>query len=64
VSANHSPRDFELEGDTIRVRLCKSIARSHAKDGFGLLRCELPGERRLSDFDVAKAMQDQDDDRT
>jgi len=59
-----SKLDFELEGDTIRVRLRRSIAPSRAEEGFGLLRCELPGERRLLDFDVAKAMRDQDDDRT
>ena len=58
-----SKLDFELEGGTIRIRLCKSIPPSRAEDGFGLLRCDLPGERRLEDFDVAAAMRDQDDDR-
>jgi antitoxin PrlF len=58
-----SKLDFELEGDSIRVRLCKSIPPSRAEDGNGLLRCDLPGERRLADFDVAGAMRDQDDDR-
>jgi AbrB family looped-hinge helix DNA binding protein len=59
--------DFELEGDSIRVRLLKSIPRSQAEDGYGMLRCELPGERRLADFDVAAAMreavEDSGDDR-
>ncbi|MFY9974683.1 MAG: AbrB/MazE/SpoVT family DNA-binding domain-containing protein [Chromatiaceae bacterium] len=55
--------DFELEGDSIRVRLCKSIPPSRAEDGYGLLRCNLPGERRLADFDVAEAMRSRDDDR-
>jgi AbrB family looped-hinge helix DNA binding protein len=58
-----SKLDFELEGDSIRVRLCKSIPRSRAEDGYGLLRCDLPGERRLADFDVAEAMRNQGDDR-
>ncbi len=58
-----SKLDFELEGDSIRVRLCKSIPPSRTEDGYGLLRCERPGERRLADFDVAEAMRNQDDDR-
>ena len=58
-----SKLDFELEGDSIRVRLCRSIPPSRAEDGYGLLRCNLPGERRLADFDVAAAMRDRDDDR-
>lgn len=58
-----SKLDFELEGDGIRVRLCKSIPRTRAEDGFGLLRCDRPGVRRLNDFDVAAAMREEDDDR-
>jgi antitoxin PrlF len=58
-----SKLDFELEGDSIRVRLRKSIPASRAEDGYGLLRCDLPGERSLADFDVAAAMRDADDDR-
>ena len=58
-----SKLDFELEGDSIRVRLRKSIPPSRAEDGYGLLRCALPGERRLADFDVADAMRKGDDDR-
>ncbi len=58
-----SKLDFELEGDSIRVRLCRSIPPSRAEDGHGLLRCELPGERRLADFDVAEAVRIQDEDR-
>jgi AbrB family looped-hinge helix DNA binding protein len=57
-----SKLDFEIEGDSIRARLCKSIPPSRADDGFGMLRCDLPGERRLADFDVAAAMRDRDDD--
>ncbi len=58
-----SKLDFELEGDSIRVRLLKSIPPSQTDGGYGLLRCGLPGERRLADFDVADAMRAQDDDR-
>jgi len=58
-----SKLDFELEGDSIRVRVRKSIPPSRADDGYGLLRCELPGERRLADFDVADAMRERNDDR-
>ncbi len=32
------------------------------EDGYGLLRCDLPGERRLADFDVADAMRHEHDD--
>ena len=55
--------DFELEGDSIRVRPQRSIKRSRPEDGFGMLTCNQPGERRLADFDVAAAMRDSDDDR-
>ena len=58
-----SKLNFELEGDSIRVRLRKSIPPSRVEDGFGLLRCALPGERRLADFDVADAMCKDDNDR-
>lgn len=57
-----SKLDFELEGGSIRVRPLKSIPPSRAEDGYGLLRCDLPGERRLADFDVADAMRTQEDD--
>ena len=57
-----SKLDFELDGDSIRIRVCKSIPPSRAEDGYGLLRCDLPGRRRLADFDVAEAMRNQDDD--
>ncbi len=55
-----SKLDFELEGDSIRIRLCKAIRPSRVEDGYGLLRCEWPGERRLADFDIAEAMRNQD----
>jgi AbrB family looped-hinge helix DNA binding protein len=58
-----SKLDFEMEGDSIRVRPLKSIQPSRAEDGFGMLRCDLAGERRLADFDVAEAMRAADNDR-
>jgi antitoxin PrlF len=57
-----SKLDFELEGDSIRVKLPKSIPPSQPEDGYGLLPCELPGQRSLTDFDVAAAMRDAGDD--
>jgi AbrB family looped-hinge helix DNA binding protein len=48
--------DFELEGDSIRVRPVRAIRRTRPEDGYGLLKCDQPGERRLAEFDVATAM--------
>jgi antitoxin PrlF len=53
---------FELEGDTIRVRALRAVTRTRPADGFGMLTCDRPGERRLTDFDVATAMRVTDDD--
>ena len=58
-----SKLDFELEGDSIRVRILRTIKQTRPEDGFGLLRCDRPGVRNLSDFDVATAMRDEHDDR-
>ena len=58
-----SKLDFELEGDSIRVRPLKSIPPSRPEDGYGMLRCNLPGERSLARFDVAEAMRAEADDR-
>jgi antitoxin PrlF len=55
--------DFELEGDSIRVRPLRAVKRTRPDEGFGMFRCEQPGERRLGDFDVATAMRGIDDDR-
>jgi AbrB family looped-hinge helix DNA binding protein len=55
--------DFELEGDNIRVKPLRRIKPTHPEDGYGLLRCDQPGERRLADFDVAAAMRWERDDR-
>jgi AbrB family looped-hinge helix DNA binding protein len=58
-----SKLDFELEGDSIRVRILRTIKQTRPEDGFGLLRCDRPGVRNLSNFDVATAMRDEHDDR-
>jgi antitoxin PrlF len=54
--------DLELEGDTIRVRALRAIKRTRPEDGYGMLKCDQPGERRLADFDVAAAMREVEDD--
>ncbi len=48
--------DFDLEGDSIRVRPLRPIKRALPEDGYGMLTCHQPGERHLADFDVATAM--------
>jgi AbrB family looped-hinge helix DNA binding protein len=50
--------DFRLEGNVIRAEVRRQITPSSAEDGFGLLVCRRPGERRLSDFDVCTAMRE------
>ncbi len=58
-----SKLDFELEGDSIRVKPLRTIKPTRPEDGYGLLRCDQPGERRLSEFDVAAAMRGDSHDR-
>lgn len=55
--------DFTLEGQAIRAEVRRSVAPSRIEDGFGMLVCRQPGERRLSDFDVAAAMRETHNDR-
>ena len=55
--------DFELVGDSIRVRPQRAVMPTQPEDGYGMLRCDRPGERRLADFDVAVAMRETADDR-
>ena len=55
--------NFELEGDTIRVRPLRGLKQTRPEDGYGMLKCDQPGERRLADFDVATAMRGSGDDR-
>ena len=55
--------NFELEGDTSRVQPLRTISRTRSEDGYGILRCDQPGERRLAEFDDATAMRTASDDR-
>jgi AbrB family looped-hinge helix DNA binding protein len=55
--------DFSLEGQVIRAEVKRQVAPTRVEDGFGMLVCKRPGERRLADFDVAAAMRESDDDR-
>jgi antitoxin PrlF len=55
--------DFSLEGETIRIELVRRVPPSRPEDGFGMLRCTRPGERRLANFDVADALRQAADDR-
>lgn len=50
--------DFSLEGNTIHAEVRRQMTPSKAEDGYGMLVCKRPGERRLSEFDVAQAMPD------
>ena len=52
--------DFSLEGNTLRVEVKRRIQPTRIEDGYGMLVCKQPGERRLSDFDVAQAMREAD----
>ena len=56
--------DFSLEGNAIHAEVKRQIVKTNAEDGFGMLVCKKPGNRRLADFDVALAMRDAEDDRT
>ena len=42
--------DFSLEGNSMRVEVRWRIQPTRPEDGYGLLVCNKPGERRLSDF--------------
>jgi antitoxin PrlF len=48
--------DFELEGNSIRVRPQRTVPQTQPEDGYGMLTCTQPGTRSLSEFDVAEAM--------
>jgi len=52
--------DFSLEGNTLRVEVKRRIQPTRIEDGYGMLVCKQPGERCLSDFDVAQAMREAD----
>ncbi len=46
--------DFTLEGNTVRIKVRRPIKPTIPEDGYGMLICNKPGERRLADFDVAR----------
>ncbi|MCF8210297.1 MAG: AbrB/MazE/SpoVT family DNA-binding domain-containing protein [Rhodoferax sp.] len=50
--------DFSLEGQVIRVAVNRPMVPTTPQEGFGMLVCKEPGQRRLADFDVAKAMRE------
>jgi antitoxin PrlF len=50
--------DFSLEGNTMRVEVRRRIQPARIEDGYGMLVCKQPGERRLSEFDVAQDMRE------
>ncbi|MGZ8216391.1 AbrB/MazE/SpoVT family DNA-binding domain-containing protein [Methylomagnum sp.] len=58
-----SQLDFTLDGDSIRVEVRRRVEPARPEDGYGMLVCDKPGPRRLSDFDVAQAMREAADDR-
>lgn len=47
-----------MENAGLRVEVKKRIQPTRPEDGYGLLVCKQPGERHLSEFDVAQAMRD------
>ena len=51
---------FDLEGSVIHVRMKRRIVPTRVEDGYGMLHCSEPGDRRLADFDVAEAMREQE----
>jgi len=55
--------DFSLEGHVIRAEVKRQVEPTNADDGYGMLVCKRPGKRSLSDFDVALAMREANDDR-
>lgn len=54
--------DFSLQGQVIHVAVKRQVVPTTPEEGFGMLVCKQPGQRRLADFDVAKAMREAADD--
>jgi len=48
--------NFSVEGQVIHVAVKRRKVPTKVEDGFGMLVCKRPGQRRLADFDVATAM--------
>lgn len=55
--------DIYPEGQGFRVELHRQIEPTRVEEGYGMLVCNLSGERHLTDFDVASAMRKESDDR-
>ena len=55
--------DFSLEGQVIHVAVKRQMVPTTPQEGFGMLVCKQPGQRKLADFDVAMAMREAADDR-
>jgi len=55
---------FSVEGQVIHAAVKRQMVPTTPQDGFGMLVCKKPGQRRLMDFDVAMAMREADDDRS
>jgi antitoxin PrlF len=53
-----SQLNLVVEEKGLRVEVQQRVKSTKPEDGYGLLVCKQPGERHLSDFDVAQAMRD------
>jgi antitoxin PrlF len=49
---------FTVEGQSLRVEIIRKTAPTRLEDGYGMLVCRKPGERRLDEFNVAAAMRE------
>jgi antitoxin PrlF len=49
---------FTVEGQSLRVEVVRKATPTRLEDGYGMLVCRKPGERRLAEFDVAAAMRE------
>jgi antitoxin PrlF len=47
---------FTVEGQSLRVEVVRKAAPTRLEDGYGMLVCRKPGERRLAEFEVAAAL--------
>ena len=47
-----------VQDSGLRVEVKQHIQSTKPEDGYGMLVCKQPGERHLSEFDVAQAMRE------
>ncbi len=47
-----------IENSGLRIEIKHRTQPTHLEEGYGLLVCKQPGERHLSEFDVAQAMKE------